>query len=212
MKKKYDIATYTGYMSRMKTFFKWCFENNYTEKQIMGNIKLKKVLKEQVFLTQDEVEKIEQKHFDIERLEHVKDIFLFQCYTATAYADMQGICQSDIKDSEYGKYIEKERQKTKVKYTVLLNSKAIAILEKYNYQLPKLSNQKYNSYLKEIADCCHIKKKVTSHTGRHTAACYMLNNGIPMDIVAKAMGHSSTALTKHYAKLLKDTILKRQMI
>jgi site-specific recombinase XerD len=81
------------------------------------------------------------------------------------------------------------------------------ILQRYNYQLPVLTNQRYNSYLKEIADICGIDKKLTSHLARHTAATLMLNSGISIDVVAKILGHRNTAMTAHYAKMLDKTII-----
>ena len=83
----------------------------------------------------------------------------------------------------------------------------MGILKRYNYQLPVLTNQRYNSYLKEIADICGIEKNLTSHLARHTAATLMLNSGIPLDVVAKILGHSNTQMTAHYAKMLDKTII-----
>jgi site-specific recombinase XerD len=83
----------------------------------------------------------------------------------------------------------------------------MGILKRYNYQLPVLTNQRYNSYLKEIADLCGIEKNLTSHLARHTAATLMLNSGISIDVVAKILGHRNTAMTAHYAKMLDKTII-----
>ena len=88
----------------------------------------------------------------------------------------------------------------------ILFEDAISIAQKYNYELPMLSNQKYNAYLKVIADICTIEKPLHTHIGRHTAACYLLNKGLSIDIVAKIMGHSTTRVTRHYAKLLDKTV------
>lgn len=103
-------------------------------------------------------------------------------------------------------YIEKRRKKTGVKFLVVLLPEALAIARKYDFHLPVISNQRYNSYLKEIATLCGIEKNMHSHIGRHTAATFLLNRGIPMDIVAKVLGHSTTAQTRHYAKLLDETV------
>lgn len=88
-----------------------------------------------------------------------------------------------------------------------LNDTALDILRKYDYKLPVLTNQKYNAYLKEIADLCGINKRLTTHLARHTAATLMLNAGISMDVVAKILGHSNTTMTAHYAKMMDRTII-----
>jgi integrase len=132
---------------------------------------------------------------------------LFACYTALAYADLASITIDDIKEQNGVYYIQKNRVKTGVQYTIPLNDIALDILKRYDYQLPVLTNQRYNSYLKEIADICGIEKNLTSHLARHTAATLMLNSGISIDVVAKILGHRNTAMTAHYAKMLDKTII-----
>lgn len=205
-----DITTANSYYSRLKSFLKFCHENGYTSTDLGSKIKVKKIQKDMPFLLKEELERIEQKDISIERLERVRDLFVFQCHTGCSYVDMQSITKDDIKDSEFGQYIQKQRQKTKVNFFVLIDTVAAQILEKYDYHLPTLTNQKYNSYIRELIDICGISKHVTSHTGRHTFATIKLNEGLPMSIVAKCLGHTSTDLTKHYAKMLDDTILKEQ--
>lgn len=133
--------------------------------------------------------------------------FVFACYTALAYSDLASISIDDIKVQNGVHFIQKNRIKTGVQYTIPLNDIAMEILKRYNYQLPVLTNQRYNSYLKEIADICGIEKKLTSHLARHTAATLMLNSGISIDVVAKILGHRNTAMTAHYAKMLDKTII-----
>ena len=132
---------------------------------------------------------------------------MFACYTALAYSDLASISIDDIKVQNGVHFIQKNRIKTGVQYTIPLNDIAMEILQRYNYQLPVLTNQRYNSYLKEIADICGIDKKLTSHLARHTAATLMLNSGISIDVVAKILGHRNTAMTAHYAKMLDKTII-----
>ena len=82
----------------------------------------------------------------------------------------------------------------------------VTIAEKYNYRLPVISNNKYNQYLKILGERCNITKPMHTHIGRHTAACYLLNQGLSLEVVARIMGHATTKITKHYAKLLDKTI------
>ena len=137
----------------------------------------------------------------------MRDCFVFACYTALAYSDLASISIDDVKEQNGVHFIQKNRIKTGVQYTIPLNDIAMTILKRYNYQLPILTNQRYNSYLKEIADLCGIDKKLTSHLARHTAATLMLNSGISIDVVAKILGHRNTAMTAHYAKMLDKTII-----
>lgn len=95
-------------------------------------------------------------------------------------------------------------------YTVLLDSVALAIWEKYGYNLNVPSPQKYNTYLKNIADLAGIKKKITTHTARHTGAVRLINNETPLPIVSKILGHTSETQTKEYARLLDVSVLKSQ--
>ena len=124
---------------------------------------------------------------------------------------MASLVESDIQTNANGqRYIQKQRHKTGVTFTIPLMPKAIAILEKYNYKLPVLSNQNYNAYLKEIADICGIKQNVHTHIARHTFATIALNSGIPIEIISKVLGHSSIKMTQaHYAKLLDSTIISK---
>jgi site-specific recombinase XerD len=99
------------------------------------------------------------------------------------------------------------RGKTRQEYTFLLLPQALAILDKYNYQLPIMSNQKYNEYIKVLAVMAGINKPVSSHWARHTGATMLLNSGVGMEVVSKVLGHSTTRITRQiYAKLLDDTI------
>ena len=105
-------------------------------------------------------------------------------------------------------YIDNERLKTGVRFVAILFEDAITIAKKYDYMLPTISNQRYNTNLKILADICGITKPLHTHIGRHTAACYLLNKGLSLEIGARIMGHSSTKITRHYAKLLDKTVFE----
>jgi site-specific recombinase XerD len=155
--------------------------------------------------------------FSIERLEIVKNIFLFSCYSGLAYADVQKLKRSEIRigiDSE--KWIFTKRQKTDVSSRIPLLPPALAIINRFEQHpqcknkdrvLPVLSNQKMNSYLKEIADACGINKNLTYHIARHTfATTVTLSNGVPIETVSKMLGHRNIKTTQHYAKILDRKI------
>lgn len=205
----YDSTTVAGMMQKLKSVFLHALKNKMIQENPFMGFKICRKEKEVEFLTQEEVAKIRTAQMPSQNLEKVRDLFLFQCYSALSYCDMAALHPSDFQINEYGYiYIDGERLKTKVKFVAILFEDAITIAKKYEYNLPTISNQRYNTNLKIIADICGISKPLHTHIGRHTAACYLLNKGLSLDIVARIMGHSTTKITRHYAKLLDKTIFK----
>ena len=147
---------------------------------------------------------IKNKDFGIKRLDQVKDVFLFSCYTGMSYSDLSKDFEVQKEGEDY--WIIENRQKTDEGFMVYLTQDALRILRKYDDRLPVLTNQRMNSYLKEIADVCGIKKRLTFHMARHTCAVYLLNKGVPLEVVSRILGHSSIKTTQVYAKILKGTI------
>jgi site-specific recombinase XerD len=163
--------------------------------------------KEPVFLEENEIYSILKYETKIEKLEHARDLFIFQIFTGLAYIDMVKFDNSSVVIVEGKKIIKSNRQKTDESFISLLLPEAEKILIKYAYKLPIISNQKYNDYLKLLQAGSGISKNLTSHVARHTYATYLLNKGIPLHSVSRAMGHSSTRMTEHYAKLLGRTVI-----
>ena len=169
------------------------------------------------YLTEEELNLIAGKEFKIKRIEVVRDIFLFQCYTGLAYADIKALTQDYTLQSADKVFIIKPRQKTRIKATVPLVPEAIELLNKYQnhsidgYCFPVPSNQKLNSYLQEVADLCGINKPLTSHIGRHTFATRMLNRGMQKEYIQEIMGLSSIKHLNIYAKMQKETLHKAMM-
>lgn len=172
---------------------------------------------ERVFLTQEEIDLIKSKNFLIERLNEVRDIFLFQCYTGFAYSDIEAFDRNAVSvgiDGEY--WITTNRKKTGNRESVPLLPIALEILEKYQFNqeciqknklLPVNTNQRYNGYLKELADVCGIRKKITTHVARHTfATTITLSNGVPIETVSKMLGHTKLSTTQIYAKVLDNKV------
>lgn len=170
-----------------------------------------------VFLTAAELKVLITKEFKITRLDQVRDIFVFCCYTGLAYADVKKLRKSHLSIGIDGRtWIFTKRQKTEIDSNVPLLPFPESILEKYQDDpkcinqdrlLPVLSNQKMNSYLKEIADLCGIEKELTFHASRHTfATTVLLANGVPIESVSKMMGHKNIKTTQHYAKTLDSTV------
>lgn len=170
------------------------------------------------FLSEEELKRIRQKEIDIPRLERIRDIFVFCCFTGLAFVDVSQLTTDDlVKDTQGKIWIRKSRQKTKEMCNIPLITAAKEILDKYSgyaannekkLLLPVASNQKTNAYLKEIADICGIKKKLTTHVARHTAATIVfLANKVSMENVAKILGHANLNMTRHYAKVLDQSIM-----
>ena len=198
------------YMRKLKTILIYAIHEGYiSTNPITFKFHKDKVKKDP--LTLDEVRRIRTKELGSERVENIRDLFILQCYTGLAFRDMSSLSKRDIKIDKDGKeWIVKERIKTGVPAFIPILPVVKEILVKYNYHLPTLTNQKYNSYLKEIQEVCGIKKTLHSHLARHTCGTLLLNAGVDMLTVSKVLGHSSTKTTEAvYAKLLPETIMRR---
>jgi len=166
------------------------------------------------YLTQENVEKILKKEFVIKRLELVRDIFIFSCFTGLSYIDVKNLTNKEIRTSfDNNLWIMTKRQKTKVDSNILLLDVPKMILEKYkgksvnDHVLPILSNQKMNAYLKEIGDLCEIDKELTFHLARHTfATTITLAKGVPIETVSKMLGHTNIRTTQIYARITDSKI------
>jgi site-specific recombinase XerD len=201
------------YVKNFGKIIRICISNNWLDKDPFVNYKSKFREVVRAFLSQDEIDTIAAKEFSIERLNQVRDIFLFSCYTGLAYIDVKQLTRNNISvgiDAE--KWIFTSRQKTDTQSNIPLLPMAEEVLNKYKNHpqcinekrlLPVLSNQKMNSYLKEIADVCGITKELTFHIARHTfATTVTLTNGVSIESVSKMLGHRSIKTTQHYAKIL----------
>ncbi len=168
------------------------------------------------FLTDEEILLIANKEIGIPRLELVRDIFIFSCFTGLAYIDVSNLTPDHIITLGDKQWIMTQRQKTSVETNILLLDIPKAIIDKYcdnpaypkreNKLFPILSNQKMNAYLKEIADLCGIKKNLTFHLARHTFATMSLSKGVPMESVSKMLGHTNIKTTQIYARITNKKI------
>lgn len=162
-----------------------------------------------VFLTIEEVDQLKNLSGLNEKLERTRDLFIFQCFTGMAYVDTQSFSKNDIQMIDKQEIIRSSRTKTDESFILLFLPDAKKVAEKYEYNLPKISNQKYNDYLKLLISHpgISINKKVTSHVARHTFATYLLNKGIPIETVSKTLGHASIKQTQLYARLLGKKVI-----
>lgn len=205
------------YIKNFKKVIRIALANGWLRADPFASIKLiiKKV--DRGFLTDEELNTIISKQVPNERLEHVKDVFVFGCFTGLAYADLKKLNPQNLVKTTDGKvWIHTFRKKTDNSCHIPLLPAAQEILEKYKSHpyciknqvlLPVYSNQKLNAYLKEIGTICDIGKSLSSHLARHTfATTVTLNNDVPLESVSKMLGHSSLEMTRIYARLLDKKV------
>lgn len=217
---KCNHNTTTKYLKNFKKITRIAIQKEWMKKDPFTDIKFSLNPVEKDFLEKHEIEIIRKKEIGIERLALVRDIFVFCCFTGLAFSDVKQLTPEHISiDINGDRWIRKTRQKTKNMCNVPLLGVAEEILIKYKDHphcltkgvlLPVLCNQKMNTYLKELADICNIKKVITTHTARHTFATLALANSVSIENVAKMLGHSDTKMTRHYAQVM-DSSIKRDM-
>ena len=214
--------TVIRYMKCLKKITNLARANDWMAKDPFLGIRFheKEVVRE--FLTMDELQTIYRKEFPLERLTLVRDVFIFAAFTGLAFIDVQQLAPEHIvRDNNGNLWIRKPRQKTKNMCNIPLLDIPQEILRKYadhptcrkkGVLLPVPCNQKMNSYLKEIADICMIRKNLTTHCARHSyATSVCLANGVSLENVAKMLGHSNIKMTQHYARVLDSSILRDMM-
>lgn len=206
-----DHNTTVKHIKNLKTFINVAIANGWMDRNPFIAFKAPYKLKEKVFLNEAELALLKAKKFHLERLSLVRDLFLFQCYTGLAFSDMANLKGRDVTIGIDGNpWIITYRQKTNIRCSIPLLPPALRILDQYNPRykqeldkqlLPMYSNQKYNSYLKEIADFCGIVKELSSHAGRRTfATTVALANGISIETIRSVIGHTQTSkITYQYA-------------
>lgn len=159
------------------------------------------------YLTEDEMQRIASLELvPGSQLEKARDLFVFQMWTGLAYSDAQNFDIRRYKLEDGVLTYVGERIKTGVNYVSRLLPPAVAILEKYGMQTPKIGNADYNHLLKGIGIAAGIHTPLHSHMARHSFATYMLNNDVSLDSVSVMLGHTNTVQTRRYAKTLAKTV------
>lgn len=219
------------HIQRLRKMIRMAMDNEWIDRDPFLRFKVKMERKEKEFLTLQELQAIQDYFTGIERLRIVKDLFVFSCYTGISYCDLMELGEDNLILGIDGKHwISTKRLKTKNSFKLPLIGPALSIIKRYHYHpkkrpeklFPSISNQKLNSYLKELADGCKIKKNITFHMARHTfATTITLSNGVPIETVSKILGHTKLTTTQIYARVLDrkisedmdglDTILDKKM-
>ncbi len=149
-----------------------------------------------------------QHKFEVARLQQVADLFLLQCFTGMAYVDLMNFDKT--------KHLQKDficinRQKSDTESLIPILPHAKILLEKYNYKMPRITNQKYNAYIKEVAEITGIEKQLTTHVGRKTCGSILLNEGISIEVVSRILGHRDTKITQHIYARVNELRINREM-
>lgn len=200
---------------KLRTIFKMAHDNGWVSKNPFAAVRIQYDPVEREVLTKSELASLMQTDMQIERLERVRDIFVFSCFTGLAHCDVYRLKPENIIVDDNGQpWIKTSRQKTSVSVNVPLLEIPQMIIAKYKDDktlkgslLPVLSNDCTNIYLKEVATLCRIKKKLTFHVARHTfATTVALSNGVPIESVSKMLGHRNIRTTQIYAKVMNDKL------
>jgi integrase len=206
---KIQQVTINKKIQRFRKIIKVAVAENYLEKDPFMLYRAKHVKKEITYLTPEELEKFEQHEFAQPRLKLVQDLFVFSCYTGLPYRELMNLEQKHIiKGFDDNLWIQMKREKTSKSLSIPLLPKALKILESYSnkgYVFPRISNQRYNSYLKEMAVIVGIEKRMTTHLARRTfATTVLLYNDVPMEVVSELLGHSDLKITQDsYGKIVQ---------
>ena len=205
------------YIKNLKRVMNMCVEVEWLEMNPFNAFKCSYINPERIVLTQAEIETMIYKEIDMPRLAKIRDVFIFCCFTGFAYSDVYKFKKDALSigiDGEY--WITTHRKKTGTRESVPLLPVPMKIVKRYAYDpycvqydklLPVVSNQRYNSYLKELATICGINKELTSHIARHTfATTVTLSNGVPIETVSKMLGHTKLSTTQIYAKVLDHKV------
>ena len=205
------------HIQRLRKMITLAFHMEWIDRDPFVKFKPHLEQKERGFLTTEELRQIEDLKIEIPRLQKVRDLFIFSSYTGISYGDLMALTPRNVIigiDKKF--WIITRREKNGNQVRVPLLSKAVVIIEKYkkndsckfnNGLLPKISNQKVNSYLKEISGLCKIEKNVTFHLARHTfATTVALTNGVPIETVSKILGHKKLSTTQIYAKVIERKV------
>ncbi|PLX03177.1 MAG: recombinase [Marinilabiliales bacterium] len=219
LKTKRNCAHNTAmkYLKNFKKIIRIAMIEGRLKNDPFANFKLKLEKVDRGFLSEEELQTLIDKDLRIERLQQVRDCFVFSCFTGLAYSDLKKLNKDSLSIGvDKNIWVQTNRTKTSTQCNIPLFPPAQEIINKYsdnpyclekNVLLPVLSNQKYNAYLKEIADLCGINRNLTTHLARHTfATTVTLNNDVPIESVSKMLGHSSLSMTRIYARLLDKRV------
>ena len=217
--RKCNNNTTYKYLKNLKKVINIAIKNDWLSKDPFAKYKSTLVEVKREYLTKEELQNLQNLKLSIPRLDFVRDIFIFSCYSGLAYIDVTNLTMDNIRRGIDGDlWIITQRKKTKIPSNVPLLPKSKQLLEKYklfpgkktdSHIFPSLSNQKLNAYLKELADLASINKNLTFHIARHTfATTVTLSNGVPIESISSMLGHKNIRTTQIYSKVVNEKVSK----
>lgn len=208
LKRAMSVNTTEKYMIKLKSCLRFASMGH-----LFDGIKIEKEKVEIELFTDDDYRDIRDKDFLYPHLNRMRDLFVFCCNSGISYSDLKSLTKDDFTvDVEGNVVVSKCRQKTGVRFYSVVLPDGVEVLKKYNYELPVISNQKGNQFLKVIAGICEVKSKVTFHCGRHYYATKLIRLGVDATIVQKCLGHSSVKMTLGvYTHLVESDVVKGVM-
>ena len=223
--KRHQINTFGRNLGLLKAFLGYCYNEGYTKNEHFRKIKIKRVVTDQVALTKDELESIYNLDLSAsKKLERVRDVFILGCNTGLRFSDYKRISRGHVSNGYITVRETKDKSKTQ---RIPLSKTAQEILEKYDYKLPKISDQKFRDYIKDVADLAGINepvikvvqignqtkeelttrnKRVSTHTARRTFITIMKNMKVPDTIIMKITGHKSMSSFNMYYKPTSEDV------
>ena len=211
-----NYNTATKFLQNLKRITTLAIRHGWLTKDPFAGITLSLKEVDRPYLTEAEMKRLMEFQSPFERLNKVRDFFVFSCFTGLAYIDVKQLRRCEIEHNEGGYWIRTRRQKTGARANIPLLNIPLEIIRKYSVLealqpedlvLPMPSNQKINAYLKELADLCGITKALSFHIARHTfATTVTMMNGVPIETVSKMLGHKNIASTQHYARIVDQKV------
>lgn len=206
--KKYNPNYALKIIQISKMMFQFALKKQYVTMNPFAFVKIKGKQKPLIVLSKEELNSIMSHKFTAVRLQQVADLFLLQCFTGMAYVDLMNF---NKKTHLQNGFICINRQKSETESLIPVLPQTKTLLEKYGYKLPVISNQKYNSYIKEIAEIAGIEKALTTHVGRKTCGSILLNEGVSIEVVSRILGHRDTKITQHIYARVNELRITREM-
>lgn len=208
-RRNYKQTSVYGYHKRLKRYVNEAVRREMLEVNPYSLLKIERGRSDGVkYIEKEMVWKLRDMELDVERLRKVRDLYVFQCYTGLAYADLAKFDFGQCVERDGRWWLRDRRVKSDEEYWVLLLPAAMEILRRWEMRLPVMSNQKYNDWLKILAEKAGIGINLTTHTARHTFGVMMVNEGVEIETLAKMMGHTQIQTTQIYAKVLGKSVEK----
>ena len=215
--KECNHNTTIKFLQNLKTVTRLSIRSGWLLKDPFNGISLTLKEVDRPYLSHEEIERLIAFNSPFDRLNRVRDFFVFSCFTGLAYIDVSKLKRSEIEgNEESGFWIRTRRQKTggranipllDIPMSIINNYSRLELLRANDPILPILSNQKMNAYLKELADLCGIEKQLSFHVARHTfATTVTMMNGVPIETVSKMLGHKNLQSTQHYARIVDKKV------